>query len=157
MLKGQLWDVLTAEAHQKDQQEKSIKKIDAVAREELKKFFQVAVTRQEDGKKTGMPTCYVDAFWHRLLKEPAQYGRFCTEAVGAYADHLPYNGEGVLEWVPDYEALFGKLPPIWFTDLDGILDEAMYAEYMETGSMRASWNCIPLSPLKEKELESCLS
>ena len=120
-------------------------------REELKKFFIVALARQQRGEKTGMPSCYLDTFWHRIAENPKQYEQFCLEFVGTHAlvDHLPYNGEGILEWVPEYEAQFGLLPSIWFTDLDGKVNVPMYDEYMETGTVRASWNCGPALPPKE--------
>lgn len=162
MLTGQLWNVLTVDARREeaikkiDQFDPSMVKSDVVARQELEKFFQVAAVRQQENKKTGMPACYLDTFWHQFLEKPVEYARICTEAVGAPVDHIPYNGEGPWEWISDYESMFGSLSPIWFTDLDGIFNGPMYMEYVETGIVKASWNCSPLLKPSEKKLMSCI-
>ena len=128
---------------------------DTVAREELKKFFVVGAVRHKEGEYTGMPACYLDTFWHRLLKEqPEEYERICSESVNELVDHISYNGEGPWEWVSCYETMFGSLSPIWFTDPDGIFNGPMYVEYMETGVVKASWNCSPGFPMYEEKLES---
>ncbi len=114
-----------------------------VAREELKKFFRVAAVRQGEGEMALMPECYVDTFWHSLLEDDGAYQELCLKAVGVPVDHLCINGKGILEWVPTYHELFGGLPSIWFTDFDGKMDAAAYAEYLRASEMRASWNCTP--------------
>jgi hypothetical protein len=115
----------------------------SVALEELKRFFQIAMILQATSKMTGMPSCYLDTLWHQLLENPAEYETFCLDAVGVHLDHLPYNGEGILDWVPLYHSMFGIMPPIWFTDLEGNFSATAYDEYVETGVVKASWDCGP--------------
>lgn len=118
--------------------------IDMAAKRELKKIFQVAVSPQCEGNVVCMPSCYVDTVWHKLLKDKKAYRRFCLGAVGVVVAHLPNKGEGVLDWVPIYEARFGRLPPVWFTNPAGDLNASVHMAYLMIGTVRTSWDCTPL-------------
>ena len=120
-----------------------MKALTRLARRELGRFFQVAAALRKEGVATHMPACYVDTAWHELLAKKREYKRFCANAVGQTVSHLPTKGEGVLEWVPTYEARFGNLPSIWFTDTQGNLDEKAYERYLEDRQFKASWDCDP--------------
>lgn len=114
------------------------------AKTELSRFFQVASTFQkEDRGMAYMPCCFVDEVWHELLKDDAQYSEFTKDAVGSHVDHVASKGYGAIDWLPVYEAKYGTLNPIWFSDGTGAVDLKAYNVYAETGVWKASWDCGP--------------
>lgn len=146
-----------------------MKRFDLAARDELRKFFQVAVIfLKKTGKVAGMAKCYVDSYWHKLIENKAEYAEFCRDAIGCHVVHLEAKGD--MGWISIYEKHFGPLPPVWFTDLEGVIESEKYARYIK-GSIPAldswqctpgilpskpkppldSWNCTPLLPVKKPE------
>ncbi|MFI0169510.1 hypothetical protein [Streptomyces sp. NPDC017095] len=57
--------------------------------------------------------------------------------------HVADNGHGPIAWVAAYEAAYGPLPEIWFTDADGTVGQDVVARYRETGTVVAEWDCGP--------------
>ncbi|MEN9405179.1 MAG: hypothetical protein RLY47_138 [Candidatus Parcubacteria bacterium] len=116
----------------------------AVASAELSRFFQVAHQFQAEGLSAPMPAGFMDEHWHGLLKDEKTYTAFCVDVVGVPVKHVSLKGEGRLPWVAAYEARFGKLDPVWFTDSSGKLDHEAYQRYLDSGEVIASWDCEPL-------------
>jgi hypothetical protein len=110
------------------------------ARDELAKFF--AIAKELTDEPLGMFSKCIDAQWHRLA-ETADYSRFCMQAAGQPITHAPINGEGEVTWLPAYHERFGALTPAWFADEDGSVDSSAYGAYLDTQTVRASWNCQP--------------
>ncbi len=118
----------------------------STALRELQRFLKVAESYQDEtGKQAFMPACPVDTQWHQLLNsKPSEYGDFCQNAVGRDIRHMPAKGKGNIQWTRTYERLYGPLPEIWFSDIDGSLDVASQKKYINTGVFYASWDCVPL-------------
>jgi len=110
------------------------------AREELAKFFAIAMHLRDE--TPGMFSTYIDAEWHRLA-ETDDYDQFCMQAAGRPVTHAPINGEGEVTWLPAYHEKFGALAPAWFANENGEVDSSAYGEYLDTHTVRASWNCQP--------------
>ncbi|HKX33391.1 MAG TPA: hypothetical protein VJ302_37280 [Blastocatellia bacterium] len=116
----------------------------SAALEELGKFFSTAKRYTErTGKPAFMPVCIVDKVWHDLLNRPDEYLAFCNEVLGERRaiGHGPIKGTGPVEWVADYEAIFGDLPSIWCFRANGEHDAQAYEQYRKTGILYASWDC----------------
>ncbi len=113
---------------------------DALA--ELARFFAVVV---DSAPMCPMFSTYIDQAWHTLLAAPDSYAQFSTEACGQVLGHQASLGDGRIPWVSDYEARFGKLPPLWFADATGTVDQTAYAAYRETGEVFRSWDCNPIT------------
>jgi hypothetical protein len=113
-------------------------------RVELGKFFKVSVRQFEAGHAAPeMFSTAIDAEWHRLLDSP-EYDGFCREHAGQRIGHSPVKGVGEISWVSAYEEMFGPLPDIWFTSVDGQVDEEALARYRESGVVVAEWDCSPV-------------
>lgn len=111
---------------------------------ELGRFLTIAGRRFAAGQPAPeMFSPAVDAAWHELLDSPG-YPAFCAEHAGRSIGHAPGSGAGPVSWVRDYEALFGVLPELWFTDRDGRVDREGVARYRETGVVVAEWDCSPV-------------
>jgi len=82
----------------------------------------------------------------RFLKDRASYGEFVREWTGCdFVDHLPVRNATPLpvEWLALYEATYGQLSAVWFTDPEGCFQQGQFAEYCQSGEWRASWDCGP--------------
>jgi hypothetical protein len=111
---------------------------------ELDKFFVVAKQYfNETGQRANMPSCVVDSCWHELMEDDAQYVTFTQKAVGGRVEHLENKGFGLIEWVPVYERLFGKLANPWFVAPEGNAEAKAKAGYEQSGDLRMSWDCTP--------------
>lgn len=119
---------------------------EAKALDELGRFFRLAREHSVPGSGTTMPMFseYVDAAWHRLLREPDGYGAFCQRWTGVPMGHRESAGGVPVDWVPVYEAVHGLLPDVWFADASGRVDEGALAEYRRTGVVTADWDCAPV-------------
>ena len=119
--------------------------IDSSIKVELKRFLQTAlVYEQETGKTANMPSCIVDTCWHEELKSPESWNQFTKDAVGGEVLHLENRGYGLIEWVPFYENMFGKLSLDWFLSPDGSrFDQQAYDDYCLTGELKMAWDCVP--------------
>lgn len=91
-----------------------------------------------------MFSTYIDQAWHTLLSTPDSYAQFSREACDQVLGHRESLGDGRIPWVPNYEARFGKLPPLWFADSTGTVDQTAYATYRATGEVFHSWDCSPI-------------
>lgn len=112
--------------------------------QELMRFFIAGKAfMQKTSKSVFMPFCMVDDVWHNLLKDKERYTHLTLSLVGSKIKHLSQKGEGEIEWVSEYEKMFGKLSEIWFTSSNGKLDSLSYQRYLQTGKMYAAWNCNP--------------
>src|SRR6218665_3463988 len=112
---------------------------------ELDKFFVVAKEYfNETGKTANMPSCVVDSCWHELMEDDAQYASFTNRSVGGRIEHMENKGFGVIEWVPIYERMFGKLANPWFVAPEGKPIVELKAEYGQEGDLRMAWDCTPL-------------
>ncbi len=107
---------------------------------ELARFFAVAADRTQ---MCPMFSTCIDQTWHTLLTTPGSYAQFSREACGQVLGHQASRGDGRIPWVPDYEARFGKLPPVWFADATGTVDQTACATYRATGEVFHSWDCNP--------------
>lgn len=107
---------------------------------ELARFFAVAADSSE---MCPMFSGYIDQVWHTLLATPHLYAEFSRKACDQVLEHQASQGEGRISWVPDYEARFGKLPPLWFADATGVVDRTAHAAYHATGEVFRSWDCSP--------------
>jgi len=110
---------------------------------ELGKFFQLAADGVEG---LNMPSQFIDRAWHSLIENKEAYEQFCIETCGKLIEHDPTAGEGLIGWVPAYEARFGKLPKSWFQNDQGMVDERAYRDYLNTGKWYAGWDCGPVVP-----------
>ncbi len=116
----------------------------SLANEELARFFVVAQSfRQHGDEQAFMPACPVDTEWHRLLKSPGEYRRFCDAVLGHSVRHDLAQGEGKINWAETYRQLYGHLPEIWFQDTAGVVDVMRQRTYREMGVFYASWDCTP--------------
>lgn len=75
----------------------------------------------------------IDQAWHTLFSTPDSYAQFSRDACGQILGHQASLEDGRIPWVPDYETRFGKLPPLWFADASGTVDQTAYAAYRATG------------------------
>jgi hypothetical protein len=118
---------------------------------ELFRFFLAGKKFEErTNDKAFMPSCIVDIAWHNLLKEKERYAHLTILATNSKVEHLENKGSGEINWVSDYESLFGKLSQVWFTSTEGILNHSAYSEYLKIGKMYASWDCTPgYKPIEE--------
>lgn len=114
------------------------------AQAELAKFF--ALTTELD-KSLTMFSEFVDKAWHDLLDDPVSYESFCLEECGRVLSHIPSDPHSnpivVVEWVGEYEERFGQLPPVWFADEHGVVQEDSYRDYLDSHTVVASWRCTP--------------
>ncbi len=110
---------------------------------ELGRFFALSV---ELNQPLTMFSEYIDDAWHSLMEEPERYREFCIDVVGRAVGHNPSGANNPMvdvEWLPEYEAKYGRLPASWFADIDGNVDDQLYQTYIKTGEIRASWACNP--------------
>ncbi|MFK0238554.1 hypothetical protein [Streptomyces vinaceus] len=113
------------------------------ATRELRRFLTITGQRFKDGQSAPeMFSPAVDAAWHEMLGTP-DYDVLCQETAGQPIRHVANNGHGPIAWVAAYEAAYGPLPDIWFTDAHGTVDEPTLARYRETGTVVAEWDCGP--------------
>lgn len=111
---------------------------------ELGRFFTVSAGRFKDGHTTvEMFSGAIDAEWHQLLDSP-EYAEFSTQHAGQQIGHAPLKGLGEIAWVTAYEALFGPLPQVWFTNAAGEVDTEALDHYRTTGVVVAEWDCSPI-------------
>ncbi|OKI38157.1 hypothetical protein A6A28_31670 [Streptomyces sp. CB03578] len=116
----------------------------STATTELGRFLTITGQRFRTGQSAPeMFSPAVDKAWHELLGTPA-YEALCLETAGQPIRHVANNGHGLIAWVTAYEAAYGPLPEIWFTDADGNLDQGAIARYRETGTVVAEWDCGPV-------------
>jgi hypothetical protein len=127
---------------------------------ELSRFFAVAcseASRGADPSAMAMPDCVVDDFWH-ARDDDAAFAEATRRRFGASITHIndyekypDARGQGLLRWVPAYEAQFGKLHAVWFTHPTRGLDIARYEAYLAGTPVLASWNCRPkVTPLPKR-------
>ncbi len=115
---------------------------------ELARFFAVAAA--DNTQMCPMFSPCIDQAWHTLLVRPDPYAEFSRKACGQVLGHQVSLGDGVISWISDYEACFGKLPPIWFADAVGTVDQIAYATYRMTGEVFHSWDCNPITDDEEE-------
>lgn len=48
------------------------------------------------------------------------------------------------DWVDEYTARFGALPPVWFADASGRIDTDILSQYERTGTVVTNWDCSPV-------------
>lgn len=116
----------------------------AEAETELSKFF--ALSAALGGANLTMFSDYVDRAWHEMMREPKRYEAFCKNACGVTLGHIPSgktNPIVVVEWIADYERKHGQLPPVWFADEHGVLQDDAYRDYLESHTVVAAWKCTP--------------
>lgn len=114
---------------------------------ELARFFAVAV---DSTQMCPMFSTFIDQTWHTMLSTPDAYAKFSLTACGQVLGHQETVGEGRILWVADYEAHFGALPPLWFTDATGTVDTIAYATYRATGEVFHSWDCNPITDVDDE-------
>lgn len=120
---------------------------------ELGRFFELAGAVAQSGRDLRsmlMPSCAVDAFWHWLEEDEGFAEEFSTFYAGEPLFHIPGDdprgvgtGFGDIPWVADYEAKFGPLDQVWFTDANGVVNDEALNKYWATGEVRLSWDCNP--------------
>lgn len=114
----------------------------AVAVRELSRFFAVARARGAD--LTVMPACPVDTFWHEFQKQAVEFSIFCHRHAHGEVAHRECQGHGLIEWVTEYQSMFGeRLPAIWFYSPDGQTFNRRAWKTSNTGEVRLSWDCTP--------------
>lgn len=122
------------------------------AQRELQKFFALTA-KAIDTDEMKMPRGIVDSAWHSLQLDSSEYIRFCAESAGTYVEHVQGSGCTEMLWVTRYEAEYGPLDELWFTDENGELNKAAYDEYVRSGKMIASWDCGPVLPDKGRSIQ----
>lgn len=121
--------------------------------QELARFFIAGKAFQkETNKPVFMPVCIVDEAWHSLMSDEVRYDNLTSSFVGTRIEHLQNKGFGEIEWVANYERMFGKLSKHWFTCADGKFNSTAYDEYIEKGKLYAAWDCTPGYQDKNEEL-----
>ena len=109
------------------------------ARTELAKIFKLAA----QGHPVEMFSTAIDDVWHDMLMDRQAYEAFSLQESGAIIGHATTSGEGLISFIKAYEAAYGKLPEIWFTQRNGTYDSARYKQYLNSGVVRAQWDCTP--------------
>ncbi|MGQ0775345.1 MAG: hypothetical protein ACT4NY_13130 [Pseudonocardiales bacterium] len=109
---------------------------------ELARFFTVVVGSTQ---MCPMFSTYIDQAWHTMLSTPDAYAQFSRDACGQVLGHQARLGEGRIPWISSYEGHFGTLPPLWFADATGVVDQTAYATYRATGEVFHSWDCNPIT------------
>ncbi|WP_432096385.1 hypothetical protein [Streptomyces sp. bgisy100] len=113
-------------------------------RVELGKFFEVSAQQFEAGRPAPQMFCpAIDVEWHRLM-HTAEYAEFTAQHAGQLLGHRRSHGKGPISWISAYEDMHGALPEIWFTGIDGQVDERRFTHYRETGEVVAEWDCSPV-------------
>jgi hypothetical protein len=112
----------------------------AAVKAELGKFLSLAGML---GHPLQMFSELIDAEWHRLLDDPDTYEAFCAAHDAQPLGHAETVGHGEIRWISDYCREFGDLPPVWFANSRGVVDQASYDRYRRTGAVIASWDCSP--------------
>jgi hypothetical protein len=126
---------------------------DQEARTELAKYFSLIGSSQPPGDLP-MPAGLIDETWHNLMKQEAEYDRFCMDQVGFVVGHESGGGRKEIPWVKSYEERFGRLSKLWFTSKDGVFDSKSYGDYLSTGTYIASWDCGPVVPEMVKRINN---
>ncbi|MFF1901942.1 hypothetical protein [Kitasatospora sp. NPDC058218] len=112
--------------------------------DELGKFFTIAARRFDAGQAAPeMFSTAIDTAWHTLAADPAAHRAFGLQHAGRELAHVEMAGHGPITWVAAYEAAYGPLPEIWFTDIDGTVNAEALARYRESGIVVAEWDCGP--------------
>lgn len=130
------------------------KGISPVEQELMRFFIAGRAYQKETGKPALMPICVVDEVWHLLLNDEARYTNLTSSFLEANVEHLPIKGFGEINWVTNYEGMFGKLSKEWFTSANGTFDELAYSEYLKKGKLYAAWECSPGYKPNEKQKPS---
>lgn len=122
--------------------------------DELGKFFALFGERQSRGDNRPMPmfSACIDAEWHRLSADPDRLASFCDRHAGIPLVHVPVQGSGRVDWIEEYTARFGPLPPVWFTDASGQIDTAVLHRYERDGTVITSWDCTPVPSEGDEEV-----
>lgn len=112
---------------------------------ELGRFLTLVGGAAVRGADTWLPmfSPAVDGAWHLLQDTPERHDSFCREHAGRPVRHLPARGHGAIAWVAAYEAAYGPLPQVWFTDADGTVNERLWSAYQRTGTVVTDWDCGP--------------
>ena len=112
------------------------------AQAELGKFLKLA---DELGPGLKMFSTFIDMEWHQLVGDRAAYAQFCATSGTTVWEHKPNEAPVIskIEWVPDYESRWGDLPPAWFADETGVVDDDAYQDYLDSHEVVASWDCSP--------------
>ncbi|MFF1904223.1 MULTISPECIES: hypothetical protein [unclassified Kitasatospora] len=111
---------------------------------ELGRFFRIAGQRFDAGQTAPeMFSLAIDATWHVLAQNTQAHREFTIAHAGQELSHIAWAGHGHIAWVKAYEEAYGPLPEIWFTNADGTLNTEALAQYRETGTVVAEWDCGP--------------
>ncbi|RKL64946.1 hypothetical protein CR203_23345 [Salipaludibacillus neizhouensis] len=110
------------------------------AKDEINKFFTLSI---ENVPNLSMMSEFIDSVWHDMLKDESEYKEYCESNFGKVIGHTTTQGEGEISWIKDYEAKYGLLSPLWFTNKNGFFDQKAYQSYLDTGIVKASWDCTP--------------
>ncbi|WP_282203495.1 hypothetical protein [Kitasatospora fiedleri] len=112
--------------------------------DELGKYFKISARRIDAGETAPqMFSSAIDAAWHTLVEDPAAHDAFALQHAGRKLVHVEMKGFGPISWVAAYEEAYGPLPEIWFTNADGTVNTGALAQYRETGTVTAEWDCGP--------------
>lgn len=131
-----------------------IQGISPVEQELIRFFIAGRVYQKDTGKPALMPICVVDHAWHLLLNDEVRYANLTSSYLEASIEHLPIKGYGEINWVTNYEFMFGQLSKEWFTSVNGTLNEIAYGEYLKKGKLYAAWECSPGYKPNEKQKPS---
>jgi hypothetical protein len=115
---------------------------DALLSRELVRFFQVSRSTDQICQ---MFSPYVDSYWHAVeARNPRSFQSFCEREIGCEIEHRELIGEGVINWVSEYERRFGKLSQVWFMNAEGLVDQSMIDRYDSGHGIYACWDCHPM-------------
>ncbi|MFD0268763.1 hypothetical protein ACFVGY_19660 [Streptomyces sp. NPDC127106] len=107
---------------------------------ELRRFLTITGQRLKAGRP--MPEMFspaVDAAWHDM-HGTTDYKVLCQETAGQPIRHVANIGHGPIAWVTAYEAAYGPLPDIWFTNADGTVDELALSWPWPATARPAPWS-----------------
>jgi hypothetical protein len=112
--------------------------------DELGKFFRITARRIDAGETAPqMFSAAIDAAWHTLVADPAAHDAFALQHAGRKLEHIEMQGFGPIAWVAGYEEAYGPLPEVWFTNAEGTVNTEALAQYRESGTVTAEWDCGP--------------
>lgn len=98
---------------------------------ELKKFASLCY---QTDNPLPMFSELIDGHWHDRIEQG-------DPSLPIHDPTIKTNACEEICWVSLYEATYGKLSDLWFTQRDGKLNSEARDEYLSSGKVFASYNC----------------
>jgi hypothetical protein len=78
----------------------------------------------------------IDNHWHKQIEEVQRF-----RLLPFHDATIKSSAPTIIDWIPYYEAYYGKLKKVWFVDSKGIFLHNSYDNYISTGEVVATFNC----------------